>query len=279
MPHWTITAPETRALGGPVHRVDVRLTYGRLSIVGTAGEPRIEISRVSSTPVEVELTDGTLTVRNEHYPMWPGFLQPLWWWMAGGKRFEADVSIAVPYDTAARAWVAHGAVILSAVRAGADVECVSGRVAALGIDGGLRAKVTSGPIEALGCAGDLAMETVSGEITVADSAAGRIRATTISGALTADLDNPPSHSDILLETVSGEITVRVREDSDLRVRMTATHGRVTSDFPGLAEQRGWGATVHGELGAATGTLVARAVSGNVALLRRPVDAAFAQEDS
>ena len=54
---------------------------------------------------------------------------------------------------------------------------------------------------------------------------------TMSGSVTADLDNPPFDSQIRLETVSGEITIRVREDSDLKVSMNAVHGRVTSDFP------------------------------------------------
>jgi DUF4097 and DUF4098 domain-containing protein YvlB len=145
----------------------------------------------------------------------------------------------------------------------------------LGNDGRLRGKVVSGPIDALGCAGDLTLETVSGEITIADSATQRVHARTISGALTADLDNPPRDSQIYLETTSGEITIRIREDSDLTVALSATSGRVTSAFPGLyadgGQRRGWGKRLDGALGAGTGRLRASAISGGISLLPRPVE--------
>ena len=113
---------------------------------------------------------------------------------------------------------------------------------------------------------------MSGEITIADAAVHRLAAKTISGALTADLDNPPHDSDLRLDTISGEITVRVREDSDLEVRLAAIGGRVSCDFPEL--YRSGHSALSGRLGKGTGRLVANAVSGHVALLRRPVDEEF-----
>jgi DUF4097 and DUF4098 domain-containing protein YvlB len=118
--------------------------------------------------------------------------------------------------------------------------------------------------------GDLSLETVSGEITLADSAARRVRVRTISGAITCDLDNP-ADSDIRLDTTSGEITVRVREDSDLDVELHAISGRVTSAFgelPSTASN-----SLRGALGAGTGRLSVNAVSGTISLLRRPVETA------
>jgi hypothetical protein len=110
---------------------------------------------------------------------------------------------------------------------------------------------------------------------VADTAPSRLAAKTVSGALTADLDNPPHDSQLQLETVSGEITIRIREDSDLSVRLSAVHGRVTTDFPDLFADGRWGGTgARGVLGAGTGSLVATAMSGHIALLRRPVDHEF-----
>jgi DUF4097 and DUF4098 domain-containing protein YvlB len=133
-------------------------------------------------------------------------------------------------------------------------------------------KAVSGSIEALNIGGDLAMETVSGEITLADSTARRVRARAISGAITCDLDNPHD-SEIRLDTTSGEITARIREDSDLAVRLHATSGRITSGFAELPAT-GWprGRTVEGVLGKGTGRLSASALSGNLSLLRRPVEA-------
>src|SRR5262249_18715347 len=143
-----------------------------------------------------------------------------------------------------------------------------------------RAKVVSGPIEVLGCAGAVRLETVSGEITLADTASGQVMAKTVSGALTADLDNPPKGCDIRLDTISGEITVRIREDSDLAVKLNAAHGRVTTEFPGLGHTGAWGASTSGTIGSSggSGRLAVNAVGGNVVLLRRPVDADFGVAD-
>lgn len=282
MTSWSVTEPRQILLddAGPITRLDVRLIAGRLTVVGTDGPPRVEIARASETPIDVDLSGGTLTVGHSDPSPWPGILGPLWWFRFSNRKFDSDVSIAVPYETAATLWMASGAVIASSLYAGLRVDCVNGRITLLGIDGAIGAKVISGPIEALGCSGDIELETVSGEITLADSAASRVRAKTVSGALTADLDNPPDGAQITLETISGEITIRVREDSDLRVSLAAAHGRVTSDFPGLTVPTGWGATATGTIGSGTGTgrLEASAVGGNISLLRRPYDADFAGRD-
>jgi putative adhesin len=273
MPSWTVTEPQRVSLDEPVARLHVHLYGGRLNVVGTDGPPRVEVSAASPLPLVVSLVDGRLEVRHERPQTWPGPLMPLWWWLVGSRKVAAHVSVAVPYDTPAELTVASGPVVVSSTRADLTVECTSGRVALLGVQGRIRARVVSGPIEALGCAGDLRLETVSGEITVADSAAQRLHAKTISGALTADLDNPPHDSQLDLETVSGEITMRVREDSDLDVKLLATGGRITTDFPSLGHT-GWRGSVRGTLGTGTGRLTANAVSGQITLLRRPVDHEF-----
>jgi DUF4097 and DUF4098 domain-containing protein YvlB len=182
------------------------------------------------------------------------------------------VSIAVPPSTVATLNLVSGSLLASALRAGATVEVTSGRVTLLGLAGRTWTKVVSGPVEALGVGGELSLETVSGELVLADSTAARVYAKTISGSITADLDNPPHDSQIHLETVSGEITARVREDSDLDVHLRALSGRVTSAFSQLPQHGSHGRnSVHGVLGAGTGRLSAYATSGAISLLRRPVD--------
>lgn len=275
MTTWTVSEPRHIELGDePITRLDVRLTSGRLSVVATDGPPRIEISRTSEVPVQVEASGGVLRVAHDTVRTWPGPLGPLWWWINGGRKFATDISIAVPAGTLAKLWVASGSVVASGLHADVDADCVNGRITVFGIVGSLRAKVISGPIEALGCAGRVELETVSGEITLADTTAERVRAKTISGAVVADLDNPPRDCDIQLDTVSGEITIRIREDSDLSVALAAAHGRVTSEFPGLSGRGMWGSSAAGVLGAGRGRLAANAVGGSIALLRRPVDADF-----
>ena len=278
MASWTITEPRRLDIEDEVTRLDVSLIAGRLSVVGTDGPARVEVSTASEFALNVGVADGLLSVHHDMPRSWPGMLQPVWWWLNGRRRFAADVSIAIPYQTPARLRIGSGSVVASTVHADLSVDCASGRTTLLGIDGRIKATVVSGPIEALGCAGDIALETVSGEITLADTAAHRLSAKTISGALTADLDNPPHDSQINLETISGEITIRVREDSDLQVHLSAVHGRVTSAFPDIQVEGRWGTSVKGVIGAGTGRLFANAVGGNIALLCRPVDDDFAAEE-
>src|SRR6266480_3321654 len=280
MASWQITTPQRLDLDGDVTDLDVFLFGGRLNVVGTDGPPRVEVTRTGEIPVEVSHQNGRLAIRHERVRPWPGPLAPVWWWLRGRSRVSVDVSVAVPYDTRAELRVIAGPVIVSSIRGDLTVECTSGRIALLGTGGRTRATMVSGPIEALGCAGDLALETVSGEITIADSAARQVSAKTVSGALTADLDNPPLDSRITVDTISGELTIRIREDSDLSVDLSAVHGRVSSTFPELATGERWpgGAKVQGILGKGTGTLTATAMSGSITLLRRPVDPDFGEDD-
>ncbi|GAA5195015.1 hypothetical protein GCM10023322_60760 [Rugosimonospora acidiphila] len=278
MAYWAITEPRRLDIDR-VDRLDVSLLAGRLSLVGTDGPARVEVSAVGELKLNVRSEDGQLSVHHDVPRAWPGIFKPLWWWWIGGRRrFSADVSIAVPFQTPATLKVGSGSVIVSTVHADLSVDCASGRTTLLGVDGRIKASVVSGSIEALGCAGDITLDTVSGEITLADTAARRLTAKTISGALTADLDNPPHDSEINLETISGEIIIRVREDSDLTVRLSAVHGRVTSAFPDLAVEGERGTSVRGRIGAGTGRLSANAMGGNIALLHRPVDEDFAHDE-
>jgi hypothetical protein len=277
MPSWTIAEPQQFDLTGEVRQLDVILWGGRLSVVATDGPARVEVGRIGEAGLTVTHEDGRLAVRHESVRPWPRPLTPLWWWLRGRHLVEADVSLAVPREVSGSLRLVGGPVVVSGVRGDLALDCTSGRIALLGTGGRIRATMVSGPIEALGCAGELTLETVSGEITVADSAARRVSAKTVSGSLTADLDNPPEDSRIALETVSGELTIRVRADSDLTVHLAAAHGRVTSDFPDLSVEGRWGRSVQGRLGLGTGALTATAASGNIALLRRPVDPEFGED--
>lgn len=280
MASWTLNQPEHLELAGEVHRLTVSLVAGRLSVVATDGPARVEVSKTGDAPLVVRLEDGVLSVQHPYPKTWPGILQPLWWWLnGGGHRLASEVSIAVPVHTASDLRVSSGSIVASGLQGDLALDCVSGRITMLGAGGQINSKVVSGTIEALGCAGEMRLETVSGEITLADSATRRLHAKTISGALTADLDNPPRDSDILLETVSGEITIRVREDSDLSVHLAATSGRVANAFPSLerdecARSNRWSRSLRGTIGTGAGRLHANATSGNISLLCRPVDDEF-----
>ncbi|SCG57990.1 DUF4097 family beta strand repeat-containing protein [Micromonospora inositola] len=269
MASWTVDSPQRITLDEPVTRLEVRLITGRLNVVGTDGPARVDVTRVGRRPVIVEHRDGRLHVGHERIPRWPGFL---WWLGQLGRRFRAEVSIAVPADVLADLRLIDGSLVASGLRRETQVDVTSGQITLMGLRGRTAAKIISGPVEALGVAGDLTMETVSGEVILADSAAGRVQANTVSGAITCDLDNP-RRSEIRLSTISGSVTVRVREDSDLAVHLHTTSGRITSGFPQVRGAGGFGATKdsHGVLGAGDGKLWASATSGSIALLARPVD--------
>ncbi|MEV0153155.1 DUF4097 family beta strand repeat-containing protein [Micromonospora sp. NPDC050686] len=270
MPNWTVEGPQRITLDEPVTVLDVSLISGRLNVVSTDGPARVDVTRVSSRPILVELRDGRLTVRHPRRPKWPGVL---WWLGQLGRRFHADVSVAVPADVRADLGLVDGALVASGLRGQTRVDVTSGRITLMGLRGSTSARIVSGPVEALGVGGDLNLDTVSGEVILADSTADRVNASTVSGAITCDLDNPRG-SDIRLTAISGSITVRVREDSDLAVRLMTTSGRITSGFPQLGGSGFPGVRdSHGVLGAGTGKLWASATSGSVALLSRPVAAA------
>ncbi|WP_406105634.1 DUF4097 family beta strand repeat-containing protein [Micromonospora globbae] len=263
MTGWTVDSPQRLTLDGPVTRLDVRLFSGRLNVVATDGPARVDVSRVGRRPVLVEHHDGRLSVRQERNWRW---FWPFGLWP------RVDVSVAVPADSAADLRLVDGSLVVSGLRRHTRVDVTSGQITLMGMRGVTSAKIVSGPVEALGAAGELTIETVSGEVILADSAAGQIRAQTVSGAITCDLDNP-RRSEIRLHTISGSITVRVREDSDLAVRLHTTSGRITSGFPQVRTTSTIGAVSDSEgvLGAGDGKLWASATSGSIALLARPVD--------
>ncbi|SCL66244.1 Putative adhesin [Micromonospora citrea] len=267
MTAWTVAAPRRLTLDEPVTRLDVRLLGGSLNVVASDGPARVDVTRVGRRPVLVEHRDGRLSVRQERHRRWSEFA---WWLGPLSRLLRVDVSVAVPADVLAELELVDGSLVASGLRGRTRVEVRAGRITLMGLRGDTSAKITSGPVEALGVAGDLDMETVSGEVTLADSAAGQVRARTVSGAITCDLDNP-RRSDIRLSTISGSITVRVREDSDLAVRLHTAAGRITSGFAQVRGSAAPGAVVDSEgvLGAGEGRLWASATSGSIALLARP----------
>ncbi|WP_431974127.1 DUF4097 family beta strand repeat-containing protein [Micromonospora haikouensis] len=269
MPRWTVDRPQRLTLDEPVTALRVRLVTGRLNVVAAGGRARVDVTRVSSRPVIVEQRDGVLTVRHERHPRTPGLL---WWLGQLGRRYRADVSIAVPADVLADLRLVDGSLVASGLHRETRADVTSGQITLMGVRGRTAAKIVSGSVEALGAAGDLSLETVSGEVVLADSAAGTVRAHTVSGEITCDLDNPRG-GEIQLSTISGAITVRVREDSDLAVRLHTTAGRITSGFPQVRGGGGLGGVRDsaGVLGTGAGRLWASATSGSIALLARPVD--------
>ncbi|MBE1487192.1 DUF4097 family beta strand repeat-containing protein [Plantactinospora soyae] len=263
MASWTVDGPRRLTIDEPVDQLVVRLTSGRVNIVGTEGPARIEITQTGRQPVIIEQQDGRLSVRHRKIGTW--LLVFRWLTREAGP----EVSIAVPATARVDLWMAEGSVVASGLTEATKVDVTSGQVTLMGLSGRTTARLVSGPVEALGVSGDLTMETVSGELILADGSAERVRASTVSGAITCDLDSP-GNSEIQLGATSGSVTVRVPEDSDLNVHLHTTSGQISSDFPQL--RVGAGLTPvkdsRGVLGAGVGSLRASTVSGSIVLLAR-----------
>lgn len=264
MTSWTIRTPQRLTVSEPVDQLAVELVNGRVNVVATEGPARIEISSVGRHPIHVVHTDGRLAVRDRKPPGGPDFLR----WF--GRRFNSEISIGVPARTRVDLRLINGSVVASGLAVATEVEVTSGQVTLMGLGGQTSARVLHGSVEALGVAGELRMKTVSGEVILADSPAEMVRASTISGAIICDIDNPKGR-EIQLASTSGSVTVRVRRDSDLDVDLHSTAGHITTDFPQLAGSgpKRSPASRRGTLGAGGGRLRASTTSGSILLLSRP----------
>ena len=279
MSTWEITSPQRLALDDEVGELEVWLAHGKLHVVGTDGPARIEVTKVGTKGVDVELENGRLAVRHTMPDTWWRKLGPFWWFMAGRRRYLAQVTVAVPPAARADLTLISGSVVASGLRRGATVNVTSGSITLMGLAGTVSAKTVSGSIQAMGVSGELSMSTISGEISLAESSAERVRAHTISGAVTCDIDNPFAR-EVRLDTTSGEITIRVPEDADLDVSLDATSGRITSAFPQIRVTGMPGMhSASGRIGTGSGSLKAHAVSGAVSLLARPAIDEPSTEDS
>jgi hypothetical protein len=264
MTTWTLDHPDKLTLD-EVHRVLVKTVEGSVSVVGTDDRPTLELSDLSGEPLQVRHEDGALTVEYER----PWRPWPLSWLTGGTQRRKAVLTLAVPRDCRVELRVVSASLMVGGLQAPVEAHTVSGEITLTGLRGPVEAESVSGPVQASRVTGDLSARTVSGDLTVAEGGDGSVRAKTVSGAVTIDLQ-AHGDRDISLSSVSGDLTVRLPETSDLQVNLQSTSGQVSSAFDVLERDRTPGRyTAWGRLGAGTGRLRAASTSGHVALLRAP----------
>jgi hypothetical protein len=263
MGSWKLEEPGKLAFDR-VERVVVQIVEGAVGVVGSDGRPTLEVSELTGAPLRVEERDGTLTIDYER-PWRPG---PLAWLAGWGRRHHAVLSLAVPRDCRVELRVVSASLMASGLRAAVQARTVSGEITLAGLGGRAEAETVSGAVQASGVTGDLSAQSVSGDLTVAEGGGGSVRARTVSGTITLDLQ-ASGERDIQLSSVSGDLTVRLPEASDLEVALSSTSGQVASAFDQLEHDRMPGRhAATGRLGAGTGRLKASSTSGHVALLRR-----------
>ncbi|MEP6761262.1 MAG: DUF4097 family beta strand repeat-containing protein [Sporichthyaceae bacterium] len=280
MAQWRIDKPQSLDLTG-VRRLDVRVVAGSVDVVGRPaaaanpegsttpegsddGAAHLEVSRVDG-PLIVTLEGDTLTIAHERLS-WSGLLD--WVSTMSSRKASADVSISLPASCPVELGVVSADAVVSGIAAPVKVKSVSGSVTLDGVRSDISAQTVSGDLEARGLSGSLHFTTVSGDLTVVDGTSGRVRAETVSGQVTLDLDIP-ADSSIDVSSVSGDLTVRLPGTAGLTVTAKTMSGGLDSAFEGLTTERKPGRiSMQGQVGTGDGQLRAKTVSGDVTLLRR-----------
>lgn len=272
-----LNGPDRLAFEG-IHRLKVVTTSGKVDVVGAGqdGAAVVDVTRVTGDePLVVSAEDGELTVRHGEFR--PNMLGAL----LRGRRIEADISIQVPPDCLVDLTVVSGPLVVSNLHERTRVQGVSGEITLAQMHGPTDVKTVSGGITAESVTDDLSAHTMSGPITViALGSQNTIKAGTTSGAITVDLEDGTDAPRLELNVVSGQVIVRAPEDANLEVDMSTMSGRAVTTFDGLDTQARFGnkqipftkpKQLSGRLGTGRGRLHARAVSGDMTLLRRAVD--------
>ncbi|MEV5984776.1 DUF4097 family beta strand repeat-containing protein [Streptomyces sp. NPDC052051] len=267
MSEWSIAEPRRLTFDAPVTALHVRIVNGTVNVVGgDEGSARLEVSEVEGPPLVVTQKDGTLTVAYDDLP-WKGFLK---WLDPRGRRRSAVVSLTVPASTRVEVGVVGANAVISGIDGGADVKGVTGDATLVGLSGPVHAATVSGSVEIQGVSGELRLNSLNGDLTVVEGACPRVKADSVSGSIILDLAPTGGPTDVRLTSVSGEIAIRLPDAVDAAIEANTTSGAVSNAFDELRVSGEWGTKrVTGRLGRGNGTLKATAVSGAIALLRRP----------
>ncbi|MDH2427755.1 DUF4097 family beta strand repeat-containing protein [Sphaerisporangium sp. TRM90804] len=262
MPKWTIEKPEQLRFGD-VSALSVRIVAGRLAVLASDGPPTLEVSDIGTPPLLVEHDEnGRLTIAYKDLT-WDGVLG----WLRPGRR-DTTLTITVPKDCPVQAGVISASAVVAGFERRTNVKSVSGEIVLDGVSGEIEAETVSGAVESRGLAGDLSFTSVAGELTVAGGTPRRLRANTVSGRITADLELPPT-GHVSLHSVSGEIVICLPDSVDTDVTLRSTSGRLTAAFPGLdGSDRPGQKALSGRLGGGMASVSATTISADVTLLRR-----------
>jgi len=267
---WTIDVPQTVSFEQPVTRLRVRTIAGAVNVVATEGPARLEVTEIDGPPLLVTLAGDELTVTYEDLT-WKDFH-----WQSLSKAIDkwrtkrrAVVSLAVPAGTRLELGSVSSDAVISGVTAPVTVHSASGGITLVRLAGTVEANTVTGSIQAQSVSGDLRATTVSGEFTVFEGTSRKLKANSVSGAMTVDLAHDNA-TDVNLTNVSGEVAVRIPAPTDAQVQANTTSGHVSNAFDQLRVGGSWGSKqITGTLGKGTGRLKITTISGAVALLRRP----------
>ncbi len=262
MAEWTVQGPQRLEFEESVHRLRLRVVAGDVTVTAGDGPARLDVHDIDGAPLTVRMIEGELTIGYDDLG-WGGLLGG---WR--GHRRSVSLSLSVPPSCAVQLGVVSADALLAGFAAPAEVRSVSGEVTLDGVTADVTAQTVSGDVAAHALQGALRLETVSGGLTVVDGAGSSVRARSVSGEMTLDLQ-PSEAGDVTLESVSGDVVVRLPEETGASIAVQSMSGRLSSGFTGLQERRSPGSRrMDGRIGTGTGRVDVRTVSGDVAVLAR-----------
>lgn len=145
---------------------------------------------------------------------------------------------------------------------------VSGDVEISNVTGDLRAKSVSGSVVIKGAAGNVNASSVSGNVEVGE-VAGTVNAKSTSGNVNVEIVRLQNAGNMDFGSVSGNVTVRVPDNLDAEVEMSALSGDLRSDFGIQIEKKeyGPGRSARGRIGNGSHRVKMSSISGNISLLK------------
>lgn len=262
MAEWTVDGSKRLELAEDIRRVRVRIVAGDVSVTAAEGPARLDVHGIDGAPLTVRVDGGELIVAYDDL----GWSRLLDGW--NGHRRWVSMALSVPPSAEVQLGVVSADALVAGFTAPATVRTVSGEVTLEGLSADVEAQSVSGDLAAYALRGALRFETVSGELTVVDGAGPSVRAKTVSGEMTLDLE-PTSAGDVRLDSVSGDVVVRLPEATGADVEVRSMSGQLSSGFAGLRESRSPGSRrMDGRIGSGGGRVRVRTVSGDVAVLAR-----------
>lgn len=274
MARWTIDTSTTHTLDGIV-ALRVRVIGGHINILSTDDPATFDISDISGEPLLVTHEAGILTITYGDLTR-DGLLDRLRPVQLGNyrdlPRRSATISLRIPHDCPIEVTAATASVVVAKLTAKTQIRSGSGDITLDGVGGDMEINTVSGDVEARNLTGRLSYKSVSGDLEIAGGQLSELSAKTGSGELLADIDLAPA-ARVSLGSLSGEIALRVPADASAKVELRSATGSLDSAF-GLDRQHTRGFTrLSGTIGPGIdpATITTTTVSGDVSLLRRPVD--------
>jgi hypothetical protein len=127
-------------------------------------------------------------------------------------------------------------------------------------------RTVNGSIEADGLSGDVDAHTVNGGVRL--STAGKARAETVNGSITAAVGDADGTEALSFKTVNGSIAVELPASASAELRAATVNGEIHSDFPLVGQTRISKRHLSGTIGGGGRQLALDTVNGSIRIRRK-----------